>query len=94
MADCHKCKYEVSAECVPRSQKIGFPNCFQNTITHYDSLRAMSDEELAEYLAPCACPPKRFSKDTGDIVCPVNKEPSRADCKQCWLGWLREEATI
>ena len=60
-------------------------------VTHGDELRAMTDEELAEYLAPCACPPIRFNKNTGDIVCPVNKEPSESDCKSCWLDWLRLE---
>lgn len=59
--------------------------------TNADRIRAMTDEELAEYLAPCACPPIKFNKNTGDIVCPVNKEPSASDCKSCWLDWLKEE---
>ena len=75
MADCHKCKYEVSAECVPRSQKMGFPNCFQNTITHYDSLRAMSMEELAKHLC---CPWKECKN--------MNLE-----CDKCLLDWLKQE---
>ena len=62
-------------------------------INNADRIRAMTDEELAEYLAPCACPPIRFNKNTGDIVCPVNKEPCESDCKSCWLDWLKEEAT-
>lgn len=60
--------------------------------TNADRIRAMTDEELADYLAPCACPPIRFNKNTGDIVCPVNKEPCESDCKHCWLDWLKEEA--
>ena len=77
MADCHKCKYEVSAECVPRSQKMGFPNCFQNTITNADKLRAMSDEELADYLAN---------------ICYDLWKMFVADPKKMWLDWLRQEA--
>jgi len=69
-----------------------FPKKPQKPITNADRIRSMSDEELAEYLAPCACPPIRFNKNTGDIVCPVNKEPSASDCKSCWLDWLKEEA--
>lgn len=61
--------------------------------TNYDRIISKSLEELAEYLAPCACPPIRFNKNTGDIVCPENKEPSASDCKTCWLDWLKQEAT-
>ena len=62
-------------------------------MSHYDKIRSMSVEEMAGCLAPCACPPIRFNKNTGDIVCPVNKEPCKSDCRQCWLDWLRQEAT-
>ena len=65
----------------------------RDPVRNADRIRAMTDEELAEYLAPCACPPIRFNKNTGDIVCPVNKEPCESDCKSCWLDWLKEEAT-
>ena len=60
--------------------------------TNYDRIISKTPEEFAEYLAPCACPPIRFNKNTGDIVCPVNKEPSASGCKSCWLDWLKQEA--
>lgn len=60
-------------------------------ITQGDSMRSMADDELAEYLAPCACPPIRFNKNTGDIICPINKEPCESDCKRCWIDWLKKE---
>ena len=87
---CDKCCYTYML------RKRGLPpteyEAEQKPITNADRIRSMTDEELAEYLAPCACPPIRFNKNTGDIVCPVNKEPSASDCKSCWLDWLREEA--
>lgn len=60
--------------------------------SNYDRIISKTPEELAEYLAPCACPPIRFNKNTGDIVCPANKKPSASGCKSCWLDWLRQEA--
>lgn len=62
-------------------------------ITHGDSIRSMTNEKLAEYLAPCACPPLRFNKNTGDIVCPINKEPCESDCKHCCIDYLEREIT-
>lgn len=46
--------------------------------TNADKLRAMSDEELAEFVYNCDCPPA-----------PMNCQHS---CIQCWLDWLRQEA--
>lgn len=60
--------------------------------TNADRFRVMTDKELAGYLAPCACPPIRFNKNTGAIVCPVNEEPCESDCLSCWLDWLKQEA--
>lgn len=60
-------------------------------ITQGDFIRSIADEKLAEYLAPCACPPIRFNKNTGDIICPVNKKPCESDCKHCWIDWLKKE---
>ena len=73
--DCHKCKFEITAECVPRSQKMGFPNCYKSTMTNADRIRAMSDEELAHFLEMKA---GRF----------VSFYPTPA---KNWLDWLRQE---
>lgn len=47
-------------------------------ITNGDRIRAMSDEELAEFLAEYRC---------------VHKAPHcmEANCAQCWLGWLKQK---
>ena len=84
MAYCHKCKYEVTAECVPRSQKMGFPNCYQSIITHADKIRAMSDEELVELFANDNCGYCRIHDFCFDKGCAIN-------CEDVWLDWLRQE---
>ena len=47
--------------------------------TNGDRIRAMTDEELAEFLAEYRC---------------THKAPHcmEANCAQCWLEWLRQEA--
>ena len=57
--------------------------------TNADRLRAMSDEELAEWMATV---PMSY-----EDVCPnpIPKECNGGDretCIQCWLDWLRQEA--
>lgn len=50
--------------------------------TNADRLRAMSDEELAEFMAD-------------NCGCPVDKCPhldDEKDCGQCWADWLKQEA--
>ena len=48
--------------------------------TNADRIRAMSDEELAEFFSSTCCP----SKFGGKGNCNVG-------CDDCWLGWLRQE---
>lgn len=57
-------------------------------VTHYDRIVSKSPEELAGYLAPCACPPIYFT-ETGVIDCP--EEPYESACKNCWLEYLKRE---
>lgn len=55
-------------------------NCYYNTrnvITNADRIRAMSDEELAEYL---------------DGVCHDLWQMFVKDPQKMWLDWLRQEA--
>ena len=50
--------------------------------THADSIRAMTDEELAEY--------HNMLKD--DNCCPnQGAMDCRESCEECWLKWLKEE---
>lgn len=46
-------------------------------VTNADHIRAMSDEELAEFYVTNQCPP---GVPTG---CPSN-------CNECWLAWLQQ----
>lgn len=46
-------------------------------VTNADRIRAMSDEELCEFLMH-------------DAVCDQNMTPDCVDCESCVLGWLRQ----
>ena len=47
--------------------------------TNADCIRAMTDEELAEWVTYLHCP--HYEDD--DYLCD--------DCEKCWLDWLKEE---
>jgi len=55
-------------------------------ITNADRLRAMTDEELAEFIAYC----------TSCATCVVQRggsnECRNTNCPTAWIGWLRREA--
>jgi hypothetical protein len=53
-------------------------------MSHYDQIRSMSVEELAEAFSGGLCP----SFIGGQNECIIET----ATCKECWLGWLRSEA--
>lgn len=56
-------------------------------ITNADRIRAMSDEELAEWLSSfCAC--GEYEDTCPAIHC---KGCGGADCSVPWLDWLRQE---
>lgn len=50
--------------------------CPEQTLSNADRIRAMSDEELAEFYATNQCPP-------GVPGCP-------GQCGECWLAWLQQ----
>ena len=54
------------------------------TITSADRIRAMTDEELAEFMANLGCHPSA-SKETCMGV---------DQCCSCWLDWLKQEAKL
>ena len=53
------------------------------TETNADRIRAMSDDELAEFLSPMA----------GCRRCPVGCNRYQNNCVDIWLDWLRQEVT-
>ena len=59
-------------------------------MTNADRIRAMMDEELAEWGAtlPC-CPP---GPDLNELCFPQNQCGNFSVATQCWLNWLKQEA--
>ena len=63
--------------------------------TNADRLRAMSDEELAEFYCNevDACPPGSDMKCIDELYAHGEwPYPSDEQCRKCWLDWLRQEA--
>lgn len=86
MGDCHKCKYEITAECIKRSQEMKWPNCFQGIVTHYDLLIRKTPEELAEFLWSIGASP--FN---GAVY--INGKPIFSTAQgNKWLDWLKSPA--
>lgn len=59
-------------------------------MTWGDHIRSMTDEELAEFFTA-----EEFD-GAPSFTCPVPHPcPAAKDatCRECWLAWLREEAT-
>lgn len=86
--NCQKCKYFTSAECVPRSQEIGWPKCWKSTVTNFDRLISKSPEDLADWLdllMPDKCPPTFKHVFTPECT-------FENGCRDCWLDWLKSEA--
>ena len=66
---CRDCKHD-KGKCVGLSRRGGHKNCFEpREITNADRIRAMSDEELAEYLCGltycCECKYQDACNDCG-----------------------------
>lgn len=61
-------------------------------LTNADCIRVMTDEELADYaykaLGNYCCPPGREHATRTCII------DMKEDCDNCWLDWLRQEATL
>ena len=61
----------------------------EKPMTNADLIRAMSDEELSEFLIQDGdCPPERMYPDG----CPNCDRVTPKVCCDCWLDWLRQEA--
>lgn len=81
---CDRC--DIAASCLLNYD--GVPCRKNRTVepTNADRLRAMTDEELARWIMsiePAACP---FRDDHGD-------DCHFTHCRDCWLEWLKQEAT-
>ena len=58
--------------------------------TNADRIRSMTDEELAEFeMQDGDCPPERMYPDS----CPNCDRVTPKVCYDCWLDWLKREAT-
>ena len=64
-----------------------FDDCEEKKPSNADHIRAMSDEELAEWLKniwySCTCGPRDNGNRCADF---------KDDCNACWLDWLKQEA--
>jgi len=57
-------------------------------MTHAERLRAMTDEELADFINDT-----EYGLVDRPGMCDVCTEHRLKTCYQCWLDWLREEVT-
>lgn len=58
--------------------------------TNYDRIISKTPEEMAEFLnQDGVCPPERIYPDS----CPNCDRVTLKVCCDCWLDWLKEEAT-
>ena len=60
--------------------------------TKADRIRAMTDEELARLLTDAECPSDLGGTDKCKDPPPHTSLDSIL-CRECWLAWLRQEAT-
>lgn len=51
--------------------------------TNADRIRAMTDEELADYFSELSCWPNAGREDCRGV----------ANCMDCWLDWLKQEVS-
>ena len=89
MADtlCTKCR---NPECEYAGRKVWVMICTHEYVappmTHFDQIKAMTAEELAEWISSGECPSHHGGHiDRESVYC------SDLECKDCWLEWLKEE---
>ena len=90
MSGCFNCKHKDTRICKVCVCRIG-DRWELKPLTHADELRAMSDEELAEYLRTHAslCPD---AEEDREVCKGANFIANDTMCRKCWLDWLRQEA--
>ena len=75
---CVNCKQNNSCTMCWKTSKKKCPHFIQKT--NADRIRAMSDEELAEFLNTRGCPSENHSNCF------------EMSCKHCWEKWLKQPA--
>lgn len=58
-------------------------------MTNADRIRAMTDEELAEWAAALPCCPPGYAY--GDLCWPNDSCENTHQTRKCWLDWLKQE---
>lgn len=82
--ECTKCIYNINNECkiggwtIP---KVGCPDGKAKPMTNADRIRAMTDEELATWIAY-----RQGCFERQDKRC-----SKYGTCRDCWFDWLKEE---
>lgn len=91
MSYCDTCGHQYSDVCGGCETLYGVPVKYKKK-TNADRIRAMTDEELAEYLNEefhvlhwCDPPELKIPSDSDFTIC--GKEP----CEKCTLEWLKQE---
>jgi len=67
----------------------GKPSTIGKPITNADRIRAMTDEELAEFLQKNRGGCRALT--TESYVCDFYTDDLHTDCNACWLDWLKQE---
>ena len=95
--ECHK--YQYGDDVVhdpehpyyqPQRSRLKCKEYRTEPITNYNRIVSKSPEELAEFLIQDGrCPPERMYPDS----CPNCDRITPKSCYDCWLDWLKQEAT-
>lgn len=92
MKSCENCRYrKVDEDCLPCSACIDLGSDLSGWVglTNADSIRGMTDEELAELFdegcnARGKCPNEAWDGSTEPIT----------SCRECWLDWLKSPVEV
>lgn len=89
MGDCTDCKYRENMCKWPCYDCVKGDMWEEMSFTNGDRIRAMTDEELAEWGCTLpVCPP---GPDLTEL-CYSEAHPNRSRCCKCWKDWLGQEA--
>lgn len=89
MSRCDSCKYPYDIRKWPCEDCLQGDRCEPRPQTNADKIRAMTDEELAEFLAEERTAPSCTAKCHKDYE--IYGE-LRTFCSDCWFDWLKQEA--
>lgn len=82
MSDCRKCaKFEECAVDEDCGLFVDKP------MTNADRIRAMTDEELADWIELLLCPENCPDEQMGEAC-------ARTSCDGCWLSWLKSPVEV